>query len=51
MNTIRLARRRFLSLGYGGLHPGSAFMVTDLPAHPDTRTGTGFVIMRDGRTG
>ena len=31
------------------LHPGSAFMVTDLPAHRDTRTGTDFVIMRDGR--
>lgn len=33
------------------LHPGSAFMVTDLPAHPDTRTGTDFVIMRDGHSG
>ncbi|MCP4999762.1 MAG: L,D-transpeptidase family protein [Hyphomicrobiales bacterium] len=32
------------------LHPGSAFMVTDLPAHPDTRTGTDFVIMRDRRS-
>ena len=32
------------------LHPGSAFMVTDLPAHPDTRTGTDFVIMRDKRS-
>lgn len=31
------------------LHPGSAFMFTDLPAHPDTRTGTDFVIMRDRR--
>ena len=31
------------------LHPGSAFMLTDLPAHPDTRTGTDFVIMRDRR--
>ena len=29
------------------LHPGSAFMLTDLPAHPDTRTGSDFVIMRD----
>ncbi len=33
------------------LHPGSAFMLTDLPAHPDTRTGTDFVIMRDRRSG
>ncbi|MEX3008592.1 L,D-transpeptidase family protein [Hoeflea sp. TYP-13] len=31
------------------LHPGSAFMLTDLPAHPDTRTGTDFIIMRDRR--
>lgn len=33
------------------LHPGSAFMLTDLPAHPDTRTGTDFVIMRDRKNG
>ncbi len=33
------------------LHPGSAFMLTDLPAHPDTRTGTDFVIMRDRSKG
>ncbi|MCY6381082.1 L,D-transpeptidase [Hoeflea prorocentri] len=32
------------------LHPGSAFMLTDLPAHPATRTGTDFVIMRDRKT-
>ncbi len=51
MNTIRLARRHFLSLGCGSLHPGSAIMVTDPPAHPDTRTGTDFVNMRDGHTG
>ena len=33
------------------LHPGSTFIVTDLPAHPQTRTGTDFVVMRvaDGR--
>ncbi len=33
------------------LHPGSAFMLTDLPAHPDTRSGADFVIMRDRRKG
>lgn len=32
------------------LHPGSAFMLTDLPAHPETRTGTDFVIMRDRKS-
>lgn len=29
------------------LHPGSTFMLTDLPAHPATRTGEDFLIMRD----
>ncbi|MEP3276420.1 MAG: L,D-transpeptidase family protein [Stappiaceae bacterium] len=29
------------------LHPGSTFMLTDLPAHPATRTGQDFLIMRD----
>ncbi|WP_026381796.1 L,D-transpeptidase [Afifella pfennigii] len=29
------------------LHPGATMMLTDLPAHPDTRSGTDFVIMRD----
>lgn len=29
------------------LHPGSAFMLTDLPAHPATRTNGDFLIMRD----
>ena len=29
------------------LHPGATLMLTDLPAHPQTRTGTDFVIMRD----
>ena len=28
------------------LHPGSTYVITDLPAHPQTRTGTDFVIMR-----
>lgn len=33
------------------LHPGATFLVTDLPAHPGTRTDTDFVVMRvaDGR--
>ena len=33
------------------LHPGSTYVITDLPAHPQTRTGTDFVVMRvgDGR--
>lgn len=33
------------------LHPGSTFVITDLPAHPQTRSGTDFVVMRvaDGR--
>lgn len=30
------------------LHPGTTFVVTDLPAHPQTRTGTDFVVMRVG---
>lgn len=30
------------------LHPGSTFMLTDLPAHPGTRSNVDFVIMRDG---
>ena len=29
------------------LHPGATMMLTDLPAHPQTRSGTDFVIMRD----
>lgn len=29
------------------LHPGATMMLTDLPAHPETRSGTDFVIMRD----
>ena len=29
------------------LHPGATMMLTDLPAHPDTRSATDFVIMRD----
>ncbi len=27
------------------MHPGMVLVMTDLPAHPDTRTGTDFVIM------
>ena len=30
------------------LHPGSTFMLTDLPDHPGTRSNVDFVIMRDG---
>ena len=29
------------------LHPGATMMLTDLPAHPETRSDTDFVIMRD----
>ncbi|EDQ33717.2 hypothetical protein HPDFL43_04670 [Hoeflea phototrophica DFL-43] len=29
------------------LHPGATMMLTDLPAHPETRSATDFVIMRD----
>jgi hypothetical protein len=29
------------------LHPGATMMITDLPAHPETRSETDFVIMRD----
>lgn len=29
------------------LHPGATMMITDLPAHPGTRSGADFVIMRD----
>lgn len=29
------------------LHPGATMMITDLPAHPETRSATDFVIMRD----
>jgi hypothetical protein len=29
------------------LHPGATMMITDLPAHPETRSDTDFVIMRD----
>lgn len=29
------------------LHPGATMMLTDLPAHPQTRSDTDFVIMRD----
>ncbi|MCC0044035.1 MAG: L,D-transpeptidase family protein [Brucellaceae bacterium] len=29
------------------VHPGATMMITDLPAHPQTRSGTDFVIMRD----
>jgi hypothetical protein len=29
------------------LHPGATMMITDLPAHPDTRSTADFVIMRD----
>ncbi|WP_339760801.1 L,D-transpeptidase [uncultured Hoeflea sp.] len=32
------------------LHPGATMMLTDLPAHPDTRSATDFVIMRDQAT-
>jgi hypothetical protein len=27
------------------LHPGTVFIVTDLPLHPDRRSGRDFVIM------
>ena len=30
------------------LHPGSTYVITDLPAHPQTRTATDFVVMRVG---
>lgn len=33
------------------LHPGSTFVITDLPAHPRTRTGNDFVVMRVGDVG
>ncbi len=33
------------------LHPGSTFVITDLPAHPATRTGNDFVVMRVGEVG
>ncbi|MCZ4291466.1 L,D-transpeptidase family protein [Hoeflea alexandrii] len=29
------------------LHPGATMMLTDLPAHPETRSATDFVIMRN----
>jgi len=29
------------------LHPGATMMLTDLPAHPETRSSTDFVIMRN----
>lgn len=32
------------------LHPGATMMLTDLPAHPSTRTSADFVIMRDRRS-
>ena len=31
------------------LHPGSTYVITDLPAHPQTRTATDFVVMRVGK--
>jgi hypothetical protein len=27
------------------MHPGMILVTTELPAHPDTRTGTDFVLM------
>jgi hypothetical protein len=30
------------------MHPGMVLILTDLPAHPDTRTGEDFVVMSDG---
>ncbi len=32
------------------MHAGMTFVITDLPAHPDTRTGRDFVVMRVGGT-
>lgn len=32
------------------LHPGATMLLTDLPAHPETRTATDFVIMRDRKS-
>jgi hypothetical protein len=30
------------------MHPGMVLVLTDLPAHPDTKTGEDFVVMSDG---
>jgi hypothetical protein len=29
------------------MHPGMIFIVTDLPLHPDRRSGSDFVVMAD----
>lgn len=36
---------RFLRLAQSRMHPGMVFIITDLPMHPDRRSGDDFVIM------